>query len=188
MPAGAVTPDHDVRSGSRAVIRAAGLEDEPFLWAMLAEAAHEPEVQIVKDHPDLARYVRDWGREGDLGVIAEDPQNDEPLGACWLRLWTGTDRGYGYIDDQTPELSTAVRPQWRGMGIGTRLLVALLRRARAAHSAIALSVRTDNPALRLYERLGFRAVEGSEVENRVGGVSVTMKADFAANGPNRSQP
>ncbi|MGH8896543.1 MAG: GNAT family N-acetyltransferase [Egibacteraceae bacterium] len=75
----------------------------------------------------------------------------------------------------------------RGRGIGTRLLVALLRRAGAAHSAITLSVRTDNPALRLYERLGFRAVEGSDMENRVGEVSVMMKADLADE-PSRSRP
>lgn len=35
-------------------------------------------------------------------------------------------------------------------------------------------VRETNPALRLYERAGFRCVAGSEVRNRRGGLSVGM--------------
>jgi hypothetical protein len=47
-----------------------------------------------------------------------------------------------------------------------------------------LSVRSENPARRLYERLGFRVVSGSTVPNRAGGVSLGMfrPADDAARG------
>jgi ribosomal protein S18 acetylase RimI-like enzyme len=37
-----------------------------------------------------------------------------------------------------------------------------------------LSVRTENPAHRLYERLGFRDIPGSAVTNRAGGMSIGM--------------
>jgi hypothetical protein len=36
-------------------------------------------------------------------------------------------------------------------------------------------VRSDNPARRLYERLGFRAIPGSAVTNRTGGISIGMQ-------------
>jgi hypothetical protein len=35
-------------------------------------------------------------------------------------------------------------------------------------------VRSENPARRLYERLGFRDIPGSAVTNRTGGVSIGM--------------
>lgn len=60
------------------------------------------------------------------------------------------------------------------MGVRIRLLLALLRAAGTAHVGISLSVRTDNPALRLYERMGFRLVEDSEAANRVGGTPVRI--------------
>jgi ribosomal protein S18 acetylase RimI-like enzyme len=41
-----------------------------------------------------------------------------------------------------------------------------------------LSVRQDNPAVRLYERLGFRQ-HGAAFTNRVGTSSMTMLLRFA---------
>jgi len=81
------------------------------------------------------------------------------VGAAWLRLLTGADRGYGTVDDATPELSVAVVPDCRGQGIGKRLLSALLDAAAERYEAVSLSVQADNPALRLYQRLGFEVVE-----------------------------
>jgi ribosomal protein S18 acetylase RimI-like enzyme len=52
----------------------------------------------------------------------------------------------------------------------------LLDAARSLYSAIVLSVRADNPARRLYERVGFVAVD--EITNRVGGTSLVMKVDL----------
>jgi ribosomal-protein-alanine N-acetyltransferase len=46
----------------------------------------------------------------------------DPIGAAWLRLWSKDEQGYGFVDVHTPELSMAVRPEFRGQGIGTLLL------------------------------------------------------------------
>jgi ribosomal-protein-alanine N-acetyltransferase len=67
--------------------------------------------------------------------------------------------GYGFVAADVPELSIAVAPEARGRGFGTQLLGALVAAARdAGHRAISLSVEPENPALRLYERPGFRRV------------------------------
>ena len=93
-----------------------------------------------------------------MGVIALNEQ--EPLGAAWVRLLPESDPGYGFVDAATPELSMGVVRGWRGRGIGSRLLDALVTAAREQGLAsISLSVEPDNYARRLYERVGFRQVD-----------------------------
>jgi len=173
---------HEVRgdkpAGDGAVaIRPAAGEDEAFLWEMLAEAAQEDSVRAVEENPGTAKYVEGWGRDGDLGVVAVTATG-EPLGAAWLRLLRGEEGGYGYVDDKTPELAIAIRPGARGTGIGARLISHLLQAAKSRYRVVSLSVRSDNPALNLYERMGFCPVEGSKRTNRTGGTSITMKLDL----------
>ena len=143
--------------------RPAARSDEPALWRMLYLAIHvafeesPPDPSIV-EQPDVARYVRGWGRTHDAGVVAVDSREDRVVGAAWLRMWTAEDRGYGYLDDETPELSMSVEPEWRGRGVGTRLLEELLVHADQVHAAVSLSVSARNPAQRLYRRFGFEVV------------------------------
>jgi ribosomal protein S18 acetylase RimI-like enzyme len=172
---------HEVRIGEPAAhgavtIRRATAEDEGFLWEMLAEAARETS-RAVAQTPATARYVEGWGRDGDLGFVAE-ADDGASMGAAWLRRLRGENKGYGYVDDETPELAIAVRPGTRGAGIGARLLAQLLEAAKPAYRSISLSVRADNPAVNLYERVGFRAVEDSQRTNRAGETSITMKLDL----------
>lgn len=109
--------------------------------------------------PQLAHYVADWPRGGDLGFVAEDGAMD--VGAAWWRLFTEQDRGYGFVDEETPELAIGVVHGARGRGVGTLLLRALIDEAqRSALPALSLSVEVDNPAASLYERLGFETVGG----------------------------
>lgn len=49
-----------------------------------------------------------------------------------------------------------VHPASQGEGIGTKVIAALDEEAARAGRALTLAVRRDNPALRLYQRLGFR--------------------------------
>jgi ribosomal protein S18 acetylase RimI-like enzyme len=161
-------------------LRPAVLEDEPFLWQMLFEAAHMGEeghtaVQATQNRPELARYMQGWGRTGDLGAIAVI--NDAmPIGAAWVRLLRGEARGYAYVDDDTPELAIGIHPAYRGNGVGAAVLAYLIHLAEGRYPAISLSTRATNlPAVRLYERVGFKKIEGSDVINRAGGLSYTMK-------------
>lgn len=143
-------------------IRPLRSDDGPFLWDMLYHAIHVPEGHVAPPRdivylPDLARYVQDWGQTGDYGFLASGVETGVLLGAAWIRLLTGKNRGYGYVDDDTPELSIAVLPQHRGQGIGTALLGCLFSSSPGS-SSISLSVSGDNPALKLYQRFGFRIV------------------------------
>ncbi|MEG4440555.1 GNAT family N-acetyltransferase [Microcoleus sp. AT9_B5] len=163
-------------------IRPLTQEDEPFLWQMLYEAAHmaeegESTVQAVVNHPLIAKYVQNWGRASDLGFAAIELNGSQPVGAAWLRLFAGDDKGFGWVDDTIPELAIAVLPEYTNQGVGTQLLARLLS-AAASYRSVSLSVRSSNRALSLYERSGFKVIEGSETINRTGGTSFTMKVDF----------
>jgi ribosomal protein S18 acetylase RimI-like enzyme len=146
------------------VIRDAVPEDVPFLSAMLCEAAlwrsaalrPTPE-EALADHR-IARYIAAWGRHGDRAVVAED-ETGHPIGAAWYRLFGASNPGYGFVDEAIPELTVAVVGAYRRQGVGTRLLEALIERCRGDEfGGISLSVEKDNPAVRLYRRLGFIVV------------------------------
>jgi ribosomal protein S18 acetylase RimI-like enzyme len=57
----------------------------------------------------------------------------------------------------------ALLPEHRGSGIGTSLLEALFEEADAAGKSVTIHVERMNPALRLYERLGFSVAEDKGV-------------------------
>lgn len=148
-------------------IRPATQADQAFIREMLYEAlfvppGREPFPRSVLDQPDIAHYADGFGTHpGDEGLIAIAA--GERIGAVWIRLLQGDDRGYGHVDDDTPELSVAVRPRWRSQGIGTALLLRLVEEL----PRVSLSVDSRNPAVRLCERLGFDVVAAD-------GTSLTM--------------
>lgn len=136
------------------VIRPLTAEDEPILWEMLFQALQTSEGAPSRDivrQPEFARYVEGWGRPGDAGFVAHDADNVQLLGAVWLR---------SAADDAPPELAFAVKPGQRRRGIGAALLTQLVK-ANPQHSAISIKASAKNPAVRLYERFGFKIVEQS---------------------------
>lgn len=141
-------------------------DDTDTLWHMLYYAAHMDEdegknVNDAKSDPFLKRYVENWGQPTDLGFIAED--NAQALGAVWIRQ---------FDDEPHPELAIAVLPDAIGQGIGTQLIERIIDESKNKFPTIMLSVRADNPALRLYQRLGFQTVK--EITNRIGTRSYEM--------------
>jgi ribosomal protein S18 acetylase RimI-like enzyme len=139
------------------MIRRGDANDTAFLRDMLRHAYYwrweEPE---LRDLP-VSRYVEGWGRPGDRALILIE--GFQPVAAAWYRLFTETHPGYGFVDEQTPELTIAVVPSRRGRGYGAELLTSLLAQAgEDGFAAISLSVEPDNPALALYERHGFEKV------------------------------
>lgn len=160
------------------IIRPATQADEPFLWEMLALAAHldaegPAALAAATTHPDLSKYVQNWGRETDVGCLALDPERQQPIGAAWIRLFSQEEHPLLSGEERVPELAIAVLPAYSGHGVGTQLLTQVLQQAKTQYSAVVLSVRVTNPAKALYERAGF-AIVGT-VTNRVGTASWVMR-------------
>ena len=143
-----------------------------------SEPDARPPIGEILSRPRTALYVAGWGRPGDTGFVAEAAGT--PVGTAWYRFYARSACGYGFVDESVPELTIGVEAAWRRRGIGRALLEALLDGARAASvGSVSLSVEEANPALRLYERCGFRRME------LVDG-AWTMLADLAASAPDAS--
>lgn len=60
--------------------------------------------------------------------------------------------------DEVRIVDISLLPQFRGRGVGSGLLRALLEEADAQGQRVSIHVEWNNPALRLYTRLGFSPV------------------------------
>ena len=147
------------------IIRKIHPEEYDLLREFLYQAIYlpegvEPPPWSVVDLPELQVYVTDFGTwPGDHCLVAE--AEGKVVGAAWCRIM----EDYGHIDNDTPSLAISLLPEYRGMGIGTRLLNALLLLLQEnGYRQGSLSVQKENPALRLYQRMGFKAVEEKSTE------------------------
>ena len=80
----------------------------------------------------------------------------------------GADAGWVVVAALSHEVYLAeimVLPALRGRGIAAAVIGGILATARGAERPVRLRVNTTNQtAIRLYERLGFRRIEGDEVQ------------------------
>jgi ribosomal protein S18 acetylase RimI-like enzyme len=81
-------------------------------------------------------------------------------------LVDGEAAGRLYVDrreDEIHVIDIALLPEHRGHGLGTSLMREVLAEADAAGKRVTIHVERFNPALRLYERLGFAQIEDQGV-------------------------
>lgn len=137
------------------------LEDFLYEAIFVPEGVEPPPRDIVR-RPELRVYTDDFGTgEADLCLVAE--VDGRIVGAVWSRVM----EDYGHVADGVPSLAISLLPEWRGKGIGTRLLDSILVALRGrGYARVSLSVQKANRALRLYERAGFRTVS-EDAEERV---------------------
>lgn len=96
-----------------------------------------------------AHYVENYPGAS-LQVIE---RGGEPIGRLYVARWKREIR----------IMDIALLPARRGTGIGTQLLRELQNEARSAGKTLSIHVERFNPALRLYERLGFQMAEDKGV-------------------------
>ena len=139
-------------------LRPVSMDDLTFLGEMILLAAFPPGPlpEGASQMARVTRWLAEWGRPGDAGVIAW--HDGERLGAAWCRVLSDV-----LVRDRegrpVPELAIAVAPDHRARGIGASLLDGLAQVAReAGYTAVSLTVNSQNPSLRLYESAGFELV------------------------------
>ena len=144
-----------------------------FLREMLYLALYVPEGESqfpksILDNPDISKYIDHWGTySNDLAIVAV--LNEKLIGAVWGRTFNSLKPGYGFIDEKTPEISMAVKDEFRNQRIGTKLIdeITMIYSSRGIKS-VSLSVDKRNRAKSLYEKKGFIVVADK-------GTAVTME-------------
>jgi ribosomal protein S18 acetylase RimI-like enzyme len=136
--------------------------DYPILENFLYHAIYIPEGEEYPPYdiiytPEIYIYAKDFGLNTDCGVVAEDSDNGGKIvGAAWTRIIPA----YGNLDENTPELAISNLPEYRGQGIGTMLMNMLFELLRErGYKRTSLSVQQNNPAVRFYERLGYKITD-----------------------------
>ncbi len=81
------------------MIRRGAHADVTFMRSMLAHAYHW-RVAGFDDAIPLARYTENWGRPGDVAVIAME--GGHPIGAAWVRLFSAARPGTGSSTSRRP--------------------------------------------------------------------------------------
>lgn len=130
---------------------------EDFLYeAIFIPGGFEGELlrSVINDDPKCLSAFEGFGTlPDDRALVAE--VDGEVIGACWVR----TTDGYGHIDSAIPSFSISIYKPYRGRGIGTAMMSRMLDELlEAGYTRASLSVQKENPALSLYERMGFRIV------------------------------
>ena len=122
----------------------------------------------VNDFDKLGIYEKYYGlTRRDLGLYAL--AQNTLAGAAWIRLISKDKEPNAFIDEQTPILSIAVKPEFRLSGIGSLMLDQLLQETGALYKQISVSVLKESSAIKFFEKFGFERysdiVEKSPVDN-----------------------
>lgn len=146
-------------------IRPARVTEYPLLKRFLYEAIFVPEgapppERSVVEYPELRLYVENFGAQADDHCLVAVTEGNV-VGMVWSRIM----EDYGHVDAATPSLAIAVLRAYRGRGIGTRLLAAMLKvLGDCGYRRTSLSVQKQNPARRLYRRLGYDVLCENETD------------------------
>jgi ribosomal protein S18 acetylase RimI-like enzyme len=132
-----------------------GFLDRMLYNAIFVPPGNERLPDNIIEHPEISKYIKDFGREGDICFVAQ--LNGDLVGAIWTRHFNETNKAYGFVDSDTPELSMALYKHFRNKGIGTRLLNTMIKSLTdKGYRQVSLSVDIINYAYDLYKKIGFK--------------------------------
>lgn len=135
--------------------------DEAFLYRVYASTREaelalvdwdeaQKEVFVTMQFTAQHRYYQEHYPDASFQLILA---NDQPAGRLYLH--TGP--------EEIRIIDIALLTEYRNAGIGTSLLEDILRTAEEAGKPVSIHVERFNPAMRLYERLGFSTVSENGV-------------------------
>lgn len=151
--------------------------DEEFLYRLYASTRQEELAQVGWSEQQKASflrmqfdaqssYYREHYGEAEFSVILAD---DRPVGRLYVARWS----------DEIRIVDIALLPEHRNAGIGSALLDDLISESEESGKPLSIHVERFNPALSLYERLGFRVATDK-------GVYLLMRRP--AEGASRARP
>jgi ribosomal protein S18 acetylase RimI-like enzyme len=147
------------------IIREMLSQEYSLLDDFLYEAIFQPNEtnllpRSITKKPELQVYIENFGSKKDDFCLCTDVDG-KLVGAIWVRNM----KGYGSIDEITPELAISLYKEYRGCGIGTEMMENMLTHLKqVGYSKISLAVQKANYALKMYQKLGFQIINEDEAE------------------------
>lgn len=147
------------------ILRKLCAEEAGLLKDFLYEAIFIPEgveapARDIVERPELRIYYECFGTDAaDHCLVAE--ADEHVIGAVWTRIMND----YGHVDDETPSFAISLIPEYRGKGIGTRLMRNMLSLLNErGFKQVSLAVQKANYAVRMYKNVGFKIVDENDEE------------------------
>src|SRR5438034_82899 len=136
--------------------RRIGPDDEPFLYRVYAGTRAEELAPLPWDASQKEAFLR-----MQFNAQHRYYQEQYPNASFQIILSEGRPIGRLYVNRRTDEIcivDIALLPEHRNAGIGSALMNDLLAEGDQAGKPVRIHVERFNPALRLYQRLGFQRV------------------------------
>ena len=135
------------------------LKDFLYEAIFIPEGMKLPPREII-EQPELKLYYDGFGiGEADFCIVADD--EGKVIGAVWTRIMND----YGHIDEETPSFAISLYKEYRGQGIGTKLMKEMLYLLKEkGYKRASLAVQKANYAVKMYENVGFKAVDENDEE------------------------
>jgi ribosomal protein S18 acetylase RimI-like enzyme len=138
-------------------------EDLPFLAELYASTRREEVGQIPWSDEEREDFLR-WQFESQHRhyqtyypecefLVVEREEDGAAIGRLYVDRWA----------DEIRLVDIALLPEHRGGGWGGAMVRELLVEGQARGLPVTIHVEYDNPALRLYRRLGFRHVDSNGI-------------------------
>jgi len=149
------------------IIREIRKNELEILEDLLYEAIYQPEgagllPKEIITQPEINVYIKGFTqKEDDYCLVAEI--NKQIVGAVWIRILADEVKGFGNIDNSTPEFAISLFKEYRNKGIGTLLMEKMiLYMQEKGYKQTSLSVDKKNYAAKMYMKLGFEIIHENE--------------------------
>lgn len=131
--------------------------DRAFLFDVYASTRHEELASTGWSREQIDRFLA-------FQADAQDQHYTRNYTSCrfYVIEHEGTAVGRLYLDTWPSEVrivDISLLPAHRGLGLGTKILRAIIAYATAERLPVSIHVEQANPARRLYERLAFHIIE-----------------------------
>jgi len=163
---GLAVSESDLMSDSNqsVTLRPSAPSDQDFLFAVYASTRQDELSLSAWDEKQKLAFV-----EMQFNAQNQQYRMSYPEAETNLILIDQRPIGRMIVDDgdQLTLVDIALLPEYRGQGIGSRLIAALLEKASATGKPVSLHVLRYNRAVQLYSRLGFSIIGEDEMYFRM---------------------
>jgi ribosomal protein S18 acetylase RimI-like enzyme len=149
------------QSLDRISLRPAAAADRNFLFQVYAGTRQDELALVPWTEPEKKAFLQMQFDAQDAYYTANYPGalfqvillQDVPIGRLYVKQY----------EREIRIMDIALLPEYRNRGIGSSLLHGILSHGQSLTLPVTIHVERFNPALRLYERLGFKPIEDKGV-------------------------